>query len=142
MTKVTLFWNPNDPGAKSSLMETQSAAKALSIELQILETREVADFHSAFRAAAKASAAAVILLPAPVMSRNATRIVNRRRTLTPAKTVGNHWPTSSLLEIGGVKFLQEFRIPQVLQSLAAKSGWGQSSTPIHTLDRPASISCD
>ena len=74
MTKVALFWNPNDPAAKFSLAETQSAAKTMSVELQILETREVADFDGAFQAAAKASATAVILLPAPVMSRNAPHL--------------------------------------------------------------------
>ena len=42
--KVAVFWNPNDPGSQFSLMETQAAAKTLMVELQILETREAADF--------------------------------------------------------------------------------------------------
>jgi putative ABC transport system substrate-binding protein len=74
MIKVAVFWNPNDPGAKFSLTETQSAAKTLAVELQVLETRDIADFDGAFQAAIKASAAAAILLPAPLMSRNASRI--------------------------------------------------------------------
>jgi putative ABC transport system substrate-binding protein len=98
ITKVALFWNPNDPSAKFSLTETQSAAKVMSVELQILETREVADFDGAFQAAAKASAAAVILLPAPVMSRNATRIAE----LALQSRLPTLFPSGDAVEAGGL----------------------------------------
>jgi putative ABC transport system substrate-binding protein len=74
IVKAAVFWNPNDPGAQFSLAETKVAAKALMVEVQILETRDVADFDNAFRAAARESAGAVILLPAPLMGRHAGRI--------------------------------------------------------------------
>jgi putative ABC transport system substrate-binding protein len=74
--KVAVFWNPNDPGARFSLAETQAAAKALKVELLVRETREVADFASAFHAAAAESAAAVILLPAPLMTRENRRVID------------------------------------------------------------------
>jgi putative tryptophan/tyrosine transport system substrate-binding protein len=98
MTKVALFWNPSDPGAKFSLTETQSAAKMLSVALQILETREVADFDGAFYAAAKAAAAAVILLPAPVMSRNATRIAE----LASQSRLPTLFSSGDAVEVGGL----------------------------------------
>jgi putative ABC transport system substrate-binding protein len=98
MTKVALFWNPNDPGAKFSLTETQSAAKVMSVDLQILETREVADFDGAFQAAVKASAVAVILLPAPVMSRNATRIAE----LALQSRLPTLFPSGDAVEAGGL----------------------------------------
>jgi putative tryptophan/tyrosine transport system substrate-binding protein len=71
IAKVAVFWNPNDPSTQFSLKETQAAGEALAVKLQILETRDVDAFDSAFRAATRGDAAAVILLPAPLMSRNA-----------------------------------------------------------------------
>jgi putative ABC transport system substrate-binding protein len=75
--KVAVFWNPHDPGAQYSLKETQAAAEKLAIGLQILETRDVDAFDTAYLAAASAAAEAVILLPAPLMTRNAARIADR-----------------------------------------------------------------
>jgi putative ABC transport system substrate-binding protein len=72
--KVGIFWNPDDPAARFSLEETETAAKKLSVELHVAETREVADFNRAFSEATKEEVQALILLPAPFMSRNASRI--------------------------------------------------------------------
>jgi putative ABC transport system substrate-binding protein len=74
LAKVAAFWNPNDPAAQFSLQETQAAAEKLAIKLQIMETRDVDAFIEAFPAAAKAGAEAVVLVPAPLMTRNAGRI--------------------------------------------------------------------
>jgi putative ABC transport system substrate-binding protein len=76
LTKVAVFWNPNDPGAQFSLKETQAASGVLKIELHVIETREIEDFAAAFRTALSAHAKAVVLLPAPLMSRNAERIAS------------------------------------------------------------------
>ncbi|MBV9560690.1 MAG: ABC transporter substrate-binding protein [Bradyrhizobium sp.] len=74
MVKVAVFTNPNDPGSKFSLTETQELAKTIGVELQILETSEPADFDKAFEAATRESASAVLLLPAPIMNSSADRI--------------------------------------------------------------------
>ena len=71
---VAAFWNPDEPGARFSLMETQAASTALALNLHVFETRDVADLDSAFSAATKEGDQAVILLPAPFMGRNAERI--------------------------------------------------------------------
>ena len=76
IAKVAVFWNPNDPSGQFSLKETQAASEALAVKLQILETRDIDAFAGAFQAATRAGAAAVVLLPAPVMSRNAGRIAS------------------------------------------------------------------
>jgi putative ABC transport system substrate-binding protein len=76
IAKVAVLWNPDDPAAQFSLKETQAAAEALKVNLQILETRDVDAFDGAFLAATREGAAGVILLPAPLMSRNAGRIAN------------------------------------------------------------------
>ena len=74
VSRVAVFWNPDDPAAKISLRETQDAAKAEAMHLQILEIREASDFQSAFRAANKGRARALILLPAPIVATQAKQI--------------------------------------------------------------------
>jgi putative ABC transport system substrate-binding protein len=58
------------------LKETQTAAETLAVKLQALETRDINAFAGAFQAATRESAAAVILLPAPLMSESAARIAD------------------------------------------------------------------
>jgi putative ABC transport system substrate-binding protein len=77
IAKVAVFWNPDDPAAQYSLKETQAAAEKLTIGLQIVETRDIDAFDAAYLAATKGVAEAVILLPAPLMTRNAARIADR-----------------------------------------------------------------
>ena len=74
VSRVAVFWNPDDPAAKISLRETEDAAKAQAMHLQILEIREASDFESAFRAANKGRARALILLPAPIVATQAKQI--------------------------------------------------------------------
>ena len=74
IVNVAIFWNPNDPGARFSLTETQAAAKALAVNLIVLETRDPADIDGAFLAATREAASAVILLPAPITNSSAPRI--------------------------------------------------------------------
>jgi putative ABC transport system substrate-binding protein len=76
VAKVAVFWNANDPGALFSLKETQAAAEKLKIGLQILETRDIGDFDAAFLTAANEGAKAVLMLPAPLMNKNAGRIAD------------------------------------------------------------------
>jgi putative tryptophan/tyrosine transport system substrate-binding protein len=71
---AAVLWNPDDPGAHFSLLETQAASKALKINLHSFETRTLADINSAFSAATKEAVQAVTLLPAPFMGRSAGRI--------------------------------------------------------------------
>jgi putative ABC transport system substrate-binding protein len=76
LDKAAALWNPNDPGAKFSLKETEAAAAALNIALQPVEVRGVDGFDDAFRAAVSGHSAAVVVLPAPLMSRNSERLAS------------------------------------------------------------------
>jgi putative tryptophan/tyrosine transport system substrate-binding protein len=71
---AAVLWNPDDPGAYFSSLETQAAGKVLKIDLHSFETRTLADIDSAFSAVTKEGVQAVILLPAPFMGRSAARI--------------------------------------------------------------------
>jgi putative ABC transport system substrate-binding protein len=74
LAKVALLWDPGDPGAEFSVKETQAAAEALSLKVEVLETRRSDDFDAAFQVVAKDGANAVIPLPAPLMNPNLERI--------------------------------------------------------------------
>jgi ABC-type uncharacterized transport system substrate-binding protein len=76
IAKVAVFWNPKDPAARFSLGETKAAAEALKVQLHILETIDVGDFNDAFQVASRENDEAVILLPAPLMTRNAGQIAS------------------------------------------------------------------
>jgi putative tryptophan/tyrosine transport system substrate-binding protein len=76
VAKVAVLRNPDDPAAQFSLKETQAAAETLMVKLQILEARDVDAFDGAFLAATKEGCDAAVLLPAPLMSRNAARIAD------------------------------------------------------------------
>jgi putative ABC transport system substrate-binding protein len=71
---AAVLWNSDDPGAHFSLLETQAAGKALKIDLHSFETRTLTELDSAFSAATKEAVQAIILLPAPLMSKSASRI--------------------------------------------------------------------
>jgi putative tryptophan/tyrosine transport system substrate-binding protein len=71
---AAVLWNPDDPGAHFSFLETQAAGKALKIDLHSFETRTPADLDSAFTAAIKEAVQAIVVLPAPFMGKSAGRI--------------------------------------------------------------------
>ena len=85
VSKIVAIWVPEDPAAVFSLKETQIAAEVLGIELHVIEVHELSGFDVAFRAAADQGAGAVVLLPAPLVSRNPGPIADAaRRTQMPA----------------------------------------------------------
>jgi putative ABC transport system substrate-binding protein len=76
LVNIAVFWNPNDPGAVSSLKETAAAAEAIGLKPQILETVDGDSIDAAFAQAVKQGAQAVIPLPAPGMGMQMRRIAD------------------------------------------------------------------
>jgi putative tryptophan/tyrosine transport system substrate-binding protein len=74
ISRVAVFWNPDDPPAAASLREVRTAAEVLALQLQVLETRTPGDFDSACRTAMNGGAGAIFLLPAPIMVSQGTHI--------------------------------------------------------------------
>jgi putative tryptophan/tyrosine transport system substrate-binding protein len=64
ITKVAVLWDPDDPAAHFSVEESQAAAVALGLSLQVLEARNADAIDGALKAAANAQA--VVLLPTPL----------------------------------------------------------------------------
>jgi putative ABC transport system substrate-binding protein len=76
LVNIAVFWNPNDPGAASSLKETAAAAEAIGLKPQFLETVDGDSIDAAFADAVKQGAEAVIVLPAPGMGAQMQRIAD------------------------------------------------------------------
>jgi putative ABC transport system substrate-binding protein len=76
---VAAVWHPGGLGERTErtmLRETEAAARALGLSLQLLEARGPADLDSVFAAAARGRSAAVIVLPAPVFLSEAGHVVD------------------------------------------------------------------
>jgi ABC-type uncharacterized transport system substrate-binding protein len=74
VSKIAVLWNPNDPGAASSLKETQAAAETLKLQLQIMEAPDPDSCDRDLLVASRDGAGAIVLLPAPLFGRYAGRI--------------------------------------------------------------------
>jgi len=70
ITRVAHFWNPDSPGS-----EMQAAAQALGLQIQSLEVRSSNDFDSAFEAALRGLAHALVTSPNPFIDTHHKRIV-------------------------------------------------------------------
>lgn len=85
VTRIAVVWNPDDPAAHFSVEESQTAATALGLKLQVLEGRNANGVDDALQDAANAQAEAVVLLPAPLFDGFAKQIADlamRRRLPT------------------------------------------------------------
>jgi putative ABC transport system substrate-binding protein len=73
LARVAVIWNPDhvDPEYR----ETQTAAKALGLQIQSLEVRSVEDFDPAFQAATSAQIQGLIPISSRLMTINRSRII-------------------------------------------------------------------
>jgi putative ABC transport system substrate-binding protein len=76
LVRVAVLWNATHPDKALEWRETQVAAQALGVQLQSLEVRGPDDFDSAFAAAAREQAAALIVLGDPLTYAHRTHIVD------------------------------------------------------------------
>src|SRR5215467_1493773 len=75
VTRVAFLWNSANPGLTPAWREAQAAAQALGLQLQSLEVRSSNDFDSAFGAALRERAQALITTPEPLYNTHLKRIV-------------------------------------------------------------------
>ena len=75
VTRVAFLWNPANPAQAPQWREAQAAAQALGLRLQSLEVRSFNDFDSAFEAALRERARALIASPEPLINTHLKRIV-------------------------------------------------------------------
>jgi len=75
VTRVAFLWNSANPGLTPAWREAQAAAQALGLQLQSLEVRSSNEFDSAFGAALRERAQALITTPEPLYNTHLKRIV-------------------------------------------------------------------
>ena len=76
LSRVAVLGTSTMPGYAQVLKDLELAAGALKVKLQYLEVLEPNDIETAFRAATKGRAQAVLMLPGPVLISQRTQVVD------------------------------------------------------------------
>ena len=76
VSRIAVLWNSHNRTTTSFLQETQAAAPALRVELQVLEVRTPNDFEDAFAAALKGRAEALLVIPDTFLTSHYRQIVD------------------------------------------------------------------
>jgi ABC-type uncharacterized transport system substrate-binding protein len=99
VSRVAVLYDPDDPTKVIEFKEIlQPTARALAVRLQTLEARSPEDFESAFRAAIKGHAGALIVLPTGVTNSNRTRIAE----LATSNRLPAMYPDAEFVDTGGL----------------------------------------
>src|SRR4029077_14289453 len=75
LSRVAVLGNSTKPGNAQSLKETELAAGPLGVQLQSLEIRGPKDIETAFQAATKGRAEAVLVLQNPILTSQRKQLV-------------------------------------------------------------------
>src|SRR5574341_612934 len=76
LNHVAMLGNPRHPAYATQTREAQAAAKALGLQLQLVEARGVDDLEAAFSAVTARGAAALLVSADPIFYANRRRIVD------------------------------------------------------------------
>jgi putative ABC transport system substrate-binding protein len=77
VSRVTVLYNPVNPVAESTLNGAREAARALAVELQVLEVRQPNELANAFSALAAWRAGALLALSDPVFGSDLAQLSKR-----------------------------------------------------------------
>jgi putative ABC transport system substrate-binding protein len=98
LSRVAILGSSTQPGNAQALKEMELAAGALGVQLQYLEIRAPKDIETAFRAATKGRADAVLVLTSPVLVSQRTQLADLAvRSRVPAT-----YQASEYVEAGGL----------------------------------------
>jgi putative ABC transport system substrate-binding protein len=73
-SRVAVLYNPMNPAAGDTLKATRETARALSLELQLLEVRQPKELPGAFSALTRWHASALLVLPDPLLGNELAQI--------------------------------------------------------------------
>ena len=76
VSQVAVLWNPTTQGSALALREAETAARALGVEVQPLEARNLSDFDGAFAAMARRRAGALLVLGDVMFVTHRTRLAD------------------------------------------------------------------
>jgi putative tryptophan/tyrosine transport system substrate-binding protein len=97
LSRVAVFGTSTNPGTAQALKETELAAGAFGVKLQNLDVLGSKDIETAFRAAGKGQADAVLVLSGSIFSSQRTRVVE----LAVKSRLPAIYPRSEFVEAGG-----------------------------------------
>jgi ABC-type uncharacterized transport system substrate-binding protein len=98
LSRVAVFGTSTSPSNAQALRETELAAGALAVKLQYLDVRGPKDIGTAFRAASKERADAVLVLGGPVLASQRTQLVD---LAVKSRLPAIYW-RSDIVESGGL----------------------------------------
>jgi ABC-type uncharacterized transport system substrate-binding protein len=98
LSRVTVFGTSTFPGNAQALKETELAAEAFKVPLQYLDVLYAKNIETAFRAAGKGRADAVLVLASPIMNSQRTQIVE----LAVKNRLPAIYPFPEYVEAGGL----------------------------------------
>jgi putative ABC transport system substrate-binding protein len=100
LSRVAVLGNSNNPGTAQALREMELAAGTLAVQLQFLEVRGPKDIETAFQAASKGHAGAVLVLTSPVATSQRAQIAElAAKSRLPAIST-----QSDYMDAGGLMF--------------------------------------
>jgi putative ABC transport system substrate-binding protein len=100
LSRVAIFGTSIQPGNAQQLREAELAAAAFGVQLQSLDLRDPGDIETAFQAARKGRAGAVLVLPSPLATRQRAQIVE----LAAKNRLPAIYPQSDYMDVGGLMF--------------------------------------
>jgi ABC-type uncharacterized transport system substrate-binding protein len=98
LSRVAVLGTSTSPANAQSLRETELAAGAVGVKLQYLDVRAPKDIETAFRAASKERADAVLLLGGPVLASQRTQFAD---LAVKSRLPAIYW-RSDIVEAGGL----------------------------------------
>jgi ABC-type uncharacterized transport system substrate-binding protein len=103
VARVALLANPTNPHTPFIVSEAEMAARALGVQLHLLEVREPNELGSVFAAMTTARANALLVLPDPMLSGQSGRIVElAAQSRLPAMYAELSWALAGGLMVYGV----------------------------------------
>ena len=110
LTRVAVLGNSTSPGNADTLKELEVAAQALKLQLQYLDVLSVNDIETAFRAAGKERADAVIVLSGSILTSQRRHIIDLAvKSRLPASYARPEFVESGGLMTYGVSLIDNFR---------------------------------
>jgi putative ABC transport system substrate-binding protein len=98
-SRVAVLWNPTNAVYQAQMLkETEAAARALRVELRLVEARRPEDLDAALRAVSGQGASAILILPDPVFANQGARIVE----LVAKIRLPAMYPIRETVEAGGL----------------------------------------
>jgi putative ABC transport system substrate-binding protein len=97
-SRVAVLWDPTEPGRRIQATEAEVAARALGLEVHLLEARSPAELDSLFTAMAREQVEAVLVHPSQMLGTHRARIVAlAAQSRLPTMGVTSWWA-----EVGGL----------------------------------------